>query len=276
MAAAVWRRGWLSPPARQWLIIVGIALVAGCYFHTRLLLWNNPRYVLPLFVFLLAAFVIALSQAHGRFRRWAVAIVILVVPLMIVSHHRTVDPLSKWTFGTIQFGDHDLLKMGGIRRLPAHGRLTYYGRDQLVYNLEFMKFGELAEAAVRKFGLDAHYRTGPVFTGWTDFQGFDAQTLARSMRPDARQIDFLPIEQATDGYPDAPLESVVFLAFPNVMNEDTLKLLQQRYESRLEQMLSVGGYSIRAYEFRGPKSAVATVSGAAVTGLKSVGPSAQQ
>ncbi|MEX2316621.1 MAG: hypothetical protein WD669_05680 [Pirellulales bacterium] len=258
IAALIIRPGWLSPPARQWLVVVSASLAAGCYLHTRVLLWNNPRYVLPLFVFLLTGFVVAVSQLHARFPRLAAAAVIACLPLFIASQFFTIDPLSKRTFRTFDFGQHEMLSMGGFRRLPLNWRHAYYGRDQQVYNLQFVKFSELAEQAVREFGLDAHYVTGPVFTGWTDFQNYDEHSLRRSMRPDARKIDFFPIEQASDDYRNGKRQGgFVFLAFPNVINDDTLHVLRKRYESLSERTVSCGGYSIQAYEFGSPKSSEA-------------------
>jgi hypothetical protein len=249
------RPDWWSHLARKWLTAIAMALAAGCYLHTRVLLWNNPRYVLPLFVLLLVGFVVGLSQLDGRFPRLAVATVVLGLPLLIASQFFTIDPISKLTFCTFSFGSREMLSMGGFRRLPVNGRYAYLGRDQQVYNLQFVKFSVLAEQAVREFGLDAHYVTGPLFTGWTDFQNYDEASRMRSMRPDARQIDFFPIEQASDDYRSGKhAGGFVFLAFPNVLNDDTLRLLRQSYELLSERTVASGRYSMQAYEFGSPNS----------------------
>jgi hypothetical protein len=253
IAAMIWRPVWFIPEARSWLVVIGLALALGIFFHTRVLLWNNPRYVLPLFVLLLSAAILGLSRLAARKSGLATVAALSIVPLLVASHWYTIDPLSKRVFGTFRFGEHTMLASGGFRELPIHGRHHYIGRDQLVYNLQFMKFAELAEAAVRDFGLDAHYITGPNFTGWQDFQGYDPATLRRSMRPDARQIDFSTSNHSAPGSQDTGQGEFVYLEFPNVLNEGSLETFKSRYELAGERILASGEYWIRAYEFGAAK-----------------------
>lgn len=249
VASMICGRDWLAPQARQWLAVILVALVGSSYFHTRVLLWNNPRYVLPLYVLLLGGAVIVVARIRTTAPRIAVSGVLVLVALLVGSHFYTIDPLSKLTFGTIKFGTHDMLTTGGFRRLPEHGGYGYYGRDQLVYNLQFIKFSELAEEAIQRFGPQARYVAGPVFTGWDDFRHFDEFAQTRSMKPGAHPVDYFTYDEIARGATRIGEQPFVYLEFPNVRNGNALAQLRRDFPLIQTHLLSRGGYSITAYEF---------------------------
>ena len=140
-----------------------VALCTGSFLHTRFLVYNNPRYVLPLSVFLVSVFVIEcvlLWKQYPRCTRVGIAILLLA---QLWSQFHTADPLSRIAFRTFTFGDHQLLSSGGFRHLPENYGWAYYGRDQLAYNFQFTKLSDLAEQSVRQFGADVQFVTGPAF-----------------------------------------------------------------------------------------------------------------
>jgi hypothetical protein len=149
------------------------------YFNTRIELANNPRYMLPLLPLMLVLFADSLLSLT---RRKAVRILVAacLCALVFLSAFRTFDPVSKAAYGTFGFGAHEMLRMerGGWGR-------AVYGRDQLVYNYEFTKFGSLMEKAVREFGTGRVYAlpASLSFADFEDFCSYDRETGRRSAVP---------------------------------------------------------------------------------------------
>jgi hypothetical protein len=247
-------RDRITPLARGWFIALLLALAGAVLFHSRFGLWNNPRYVLPLLMLLLSAFLIVLAELRIRLPRLTAAGFAMYVLLLVSSHFHTIDPISKLVFGTFRFGEHEMLTSGGFRKLPYFDGQEYIGRDQLVYNFQFMKFSDLAEEAVRRFGLETQYVTGPAFTGWDDFLRFDERSMTRSVEPSAKEIKFTPIHSLSDDFKSGSGGDFVYLEFPNVLNEESLGMLKTHYDLQAVTTISLQGYSIRAYQFkwRGP------------------------
>ncbi|MEX2317568.1 MAG: hypothetical protein WD669_10485 [Pirellulales bacterium] len=235
--------------ARQWLLALVIALAGGVYFHTRVLVYNCPRYVLPLFVILLCGAIVCLSQLRRRFPKLAAIGFVTYTALVVSSLFYTIDPISKVSFGTFRFGEHEMLSMGRFRTLPEYAGTVYLCRDQLVYNLQFIKLSDLAEAAVEEFGLDANYVVGPAFSWRDDFRHYDPLTGRRSMRPDAEYVSFTTFDKLSEDFRSGKGEAFVYLEFPNVLNQEPLDLLNKKYKLRAEHTVSKDGYSIHAYEF---------------------------
>jgi hypothetical protein len=92
---------------------------------------SNARYVInafPLLFLGLAAGAAALLSCRARIL-WGVAL----LALNAVACVRTVDPVSRALFTTFPFGDRSLLRM-----TSRTGECCGYGRDQLVYNLQYL------------------------------------------------------------------------------------------------------------------------------------------
>lgn len=242
----------LNTPAGKAIMLVMFSLAAGTFFHTRYLVYNNPRYVLPLFAFIVCGFVIACAQVYGRYARPALFLVTIILPLQVWSQFYAVDPISRWAFGTFSFGNSDLLSMGGLQKIPDAGGFKYLGRDQLVYNFQFVKFAELAEQAVQQFGLEKQYVTGPAFAWVDDFRRYDAKSQKRSMKPGAMEINFYNLNVNVATFRSHFEKQFVYLEFPNVFNTEYLSKFRQHFELTDEQIVSSGDYWIRAYVFDPP------------------------
>lgn len=120
-------RGWFL-----WLVLAG-----DLYMLTRVRTFSIPRYFLALSpILLLTAWHSAL--ALRIWRRGREVMLAAYVALLLVSTYHTIDPLSKRIYGTFAFGDHSLLTMTSITH-EGFG----YGRDQLVYNLQFTEIHSL-------------------------------------------------------------------------------------------------------------------------------------
>lgn len=94
-------------------------------------IFTNLRYFLPLYVFMIILFYFGLKSVFRK-RRIVIFILSIIVIVFFISCFRTVDPVSRKIYGTFKFGNHDILDMTSIT-----GECCGYGRDQLVYNLEY-------------------------------------------------------------------------------------------------------------------------------------------
>lgn len=93
--------------------------------------FGNPRYFLPLYPLLIILFYKGLSDfLLIKSIRTGVLAVILII--FLTAGFTSVDPLSKVIYGTFSFGKHQFYNMTTVT-----GECCGYGRDQLVYNLEY-------------------------------------------------------------------------------------------------------------------------------------------
>lgn len=245
-----YRRKLLSTAVGQWLAILLVALAGSAFFHTRVLAYNCPRYVLPIVVILITAASVAVLQLSSlSFSRLFGILVSVYLLLLTCSQFYTLDPISKLVFGTFRFGTYEMLNMYRLRVFGTNEPPPYFGRDQLVYNLQFVQLSELAELAVGRLGFNRLYITGPRFAAQDDFCFYHPATGERSMRPDARYVMLTPFDRLSTDFLGGGGEAFVYLEFPNVLNEEPLKLLKERYKLLAKHTMSNGGYSIHAYEF---------------------------
>jgi hypothetical protein len=140
----------LDRPVVSLLSIVGVAIL---YFLT-VSPYTNPRYVLAAVAMLLAMFVIALVRLGlpPIVRRGLLAAYTI---LLVVSAVRTIDPVSRLVFGTFPVGSHEMLSMSSITKECCGP----FGRDQLVYSLEFTVFDDLVSDALAATGGDVDWRS---------------------------------------------------------------------------------------------------------------------
>jgi hypothetical protein len=126
---------------RLWFLVV--LLIATGYALTRFITFGNPRYFLvPRILLLVIAFAALLRLGSSPSVRRAVLAV--AAALTLVSAVRTIDPVSRGLFGTFTVGERSMLRMTSIT-----GECCGYGRDQLVYNLEFAWLQRAMQNAVR-------------------------------------------------------------------------------------------------------------------------------
>jgi hypothetical protein len=215
-------------------------LLTSTYALTRFETFVNVRYFLVLAPIILTLFYVASERliAHGATRRVLLGVCCV---LFLASNYRTIDPVSQAYFGTFSFGSHEVLDM-----TAPTGECCGNGRDQLVYNLEFTKLGDLQEAIF----ADLHPSDSTVFVAHTlaDFHlltplGRDfKRTLSR------RRLVFVgartpeEIETATE----RPRE-IHYIEFPNFDNASALARLEKMYKVVGSKDYLERGYALRVH-----------------------------
>jgi hypothetical protein len=117
------------------LVAVGVAL-------TRVVPYRNPRYFVTAFVPLLVLSCAVLLRVAPRPAR--VACLVLLIGLNVVANYWTVDPLSIAAFGNARYGE---MRLHCNYWEPNQG---CWGRDQLVYNQQFLEVQAAQDAVFRE------------------------------------------------------------------------------------------------------------------------------
>lgn len=124
---------------RNLLIVLLIAFIVFAAVNFFYITWNHPRYILVSVFFLLIFSYYALLNVVGN----KIARVVILVSMLILSvtqTFRTVDPLSKKIFNTLNFGNHQVLNIG-----PG---------DELVYNSEYINIERLLNKLNKKININ--------------------------------------------------------------------------------------------------------------------------
>jgi hypothetical protein len=160
--------------------IVTAALICEIWFLSRYVTYANARYFLPLYPLVLVVAYAALVRL-GVTRAVRAAGFAGLALLFCISALRTVDPVSRRLWGTFPVGDRTLLRMTSLT-----GECCGYGRDQLVYNLEFTEFDALESAAYAQLRpTRATTFVVPMFGDWYTVGQLDQSTLHRTLRRDS-------------------------------------------------------------------------------------------
>jgi len=141
------RRACLRADATRAMSFLAVGLLflsIAVYATTRCLHFNNPRYILVTVPFFHLAFLYAIYFAglSGRIRN---SILALVISLQVSSSLVTIDPVSKWFYGVIPFGDASLLAM-----TSRTGECCGLGRDQLFYNTQALYIDEITARIIKE------------------------------------------------------------------------------------------------------------------------------
>jgi hypothetical protein len=248
VGALRWLRRGEARPAEQArvLSLAWAALVACFVIQTRVSAFGNPRYVLPLFVFLLlvaADGVLSLGARGSRPVSAGVAV------LFLASLWWTVDPISRWLQGTVSFGGRSMLVMS---HAPKDTGCCGAGRDQLVYNLQFLKIGDLSERAVQRFGVEADYVLPAKLTWfhYSDLKTFrDRSSPYRSVIPvkGAFPVRMQSLRGLRQSGP--PPAQVIYLAYPTAPTGADLRTLRQFYPHEVTTSVTDGAYVLPVHLF---------------------------
>ncbi|HZV36730.1 MAG TPA: hypothetical protein VFB72_19290 [Verrucomicrobiae bacterium] len=220
--------------------------------------FSNARYLLvPIAIMLVGVGHLLLVQI--RLRSFPLIGVVALLGLLGIENFRTADPVSRAFFGTFDFGKHSLLSIS--RRT---GECNNFGRDQLVYNLQFLEFPRVIARMLEdlrptpdtfvlcapsanwlalphlnnatckpEFGLTRWFT--PHYTDW--YQDKDESKFTISGR--AYALAELP-------------SSLYFVKFPNVDNQSNqrlLNILSTRFSRKSEKVYDVDGYQITLVHF---------------------------
>jgi hypothetical protein len=242
----------LPAPVAADLRFVLIAAAVCFYLLTRYRTFNNVRYLLPLFPLVYIAAYHALRWLDTT-RRTRIAVLSLTLAGAFVSCFRTVDPVSMGVFGTFRFGDHVMLKMEGEEPYVASGFVHAgfgYGRDSLVYSLEFTRMSDAQNALMRM--IDPDRPPLLVVHDHADFfllGAIDAKTRKRTLRQEG--VRTIPIANHTPFLrAQPPVPHAIFVAYPNYDSVRPLEQLAARYDVGPPQYVGEDGYVIAIHELR--------------------------
>jgi hypothetical protein len=220
-------------------------LLLFCFFAVTFVLtlvrpYSNVRYVMAAFPILFLA-IAHLSCRAGVSRLARAAAAVALLALFGWADLRTIDPVSKAFFGTFNFGRHPMLDM--TRRT---GEPVGFGQDQLVYNLEFVKFRQLFEMAMRDIRPSA--RT--YFASYSKISGFTFSSLDRDFRLTFETNGtFSP--QYVPGLLKLPRlpNDVYFLDFPNYDSRAEIAMTGGHYPKRTAKVYDINGYQLNVIHF---------------------------
>lgn len=210
---------------------------------TYVKIFTNPRYFMPIYFLLLVLFFIATQLIP-----WVIirrVLLAAVAALFFLANFETIDPVSKKLFGTFRFGNHDMLKMTSIT-----GECCGYGRDQLVYNLQYIYIDRLTNEIFQYFHADedtvfAYDKiVGNIFS-----LGVDRTTRRRNWR---WERSFVPREISWTFFdPAQPRpETVYFIDYPFVGPTDTLTQFLTYYKMIEKKVFESDGYKLYVYTLK--------------------------
>jgi len=131
------------------MIFISLLFIIIFHIFSSFKTVSNPRYFLPLYPLLIIIFYYSLSWFRNK--NLKTILLLGMLALFLTSNFRTIDPLSKLIFGTFKFGKHDMLITTSITQ-----ELPTYGRDQLVYNLEYTNIIYLLDSIFKDVFTNNH------------------------------------------------------------------------------------------------------------------------
>ena len=222
------------------------------FFLTRFPTYTNLRYVLPVYPLLIIFFYHALCVLL-RSRKLRMVVLSALLMVSYGSSFVTFDPVSKYAYGTFKFGSLDMLKMAHVT-----GECCGYGRDQLVYNLQFTKFDQVINTIfqdlkpTRDTLFLAHSGFRNVRTPQADFQlvgTIDKNTFRRTLlAKDDLGLKTRRLRRLVLWKIKPPV--IHYIEFPNFDSSLELRIINARY--RVEWVRKYGDprYFIRVFKFR--------------------------
>ena len=230
-------------------------LFCGALFFVLFLLlsrfypYSNSRYLLVLFpVFLLLFSQLTILCVPEKSLRMGLCAFFLF--LFALSLYQTTDPVSRRIFGTFRFGEHEMLKMTSVA-----GDGCGYGRDQLVYNFQFMQFHYMQNLVFREIRPDQDTIILSSREAWPS-------ALMGRLRRDnyqrtvAKKNSILPVYETVEefrkrasGTPEA-----YYIAYPNVDNGKQISYLASRFSYSNNIIVKSKGYSLEVVRFYNDRS----------------------
>jgi hypothetical protein len=231
---------------RSRLALVVVLLLVTGYALTRFITFGNPRYFLVPRVLLLVPAYAALLRlgVTPTVRR---AILATTAILSLVSAVRTIDPVSRAAYGTFAVGEHRLLRMTSIT-----SECCGFGRDQLVYNLEFGWLQRAADAALRSVAPAPMSSSDSIVIVVPD-SALGTLSSAWLAGPDAVSVyvDAVP-KLVTRSHGTllsgaSRLDTATFIALPTVDYTRALRELATLYVIGAPRELDIHGYRVSTY-----------------------------
>jgi hypothetical protein len=247
LTVALSRRRALPLPARfdrRDGLFAALAGLAALYLLTRYPTFNNARYLLPAFPVVVLGFGVAASALIRRVELRA-SVFFVAALLQLASMSRTIDPVSRAAFGTFPFGEHELLAMTS-RTQECCG----YGRDQLVYNLQFAEFAYIQDKIFERLHPSAtDVFAISRFANWYLQGPLDAKTFHRTLRTtNVIPLKTITLADIATGLP-AP-ERLRYIAYPNVDNRADQRLFSIGYAVRGPLTIEDDGYAVNVFDLK--------------------------
>ena len=223
-------------------LIVLTALIA--YLLTSFRTWSNLRYFSLLYPLLVLFSFVALA----RLRAWPLVrngMMAAMTLLFALATVRSVDPVSRFVYGTFSIGDRAMYRMASIT-----GEYRGPGRDQLVYNLEFTGYDAVQNTLFRQLRPTD---STAIATGrearWNIFSPLNAVTLRRTLRLQDVVVPHYWDDESLRAAPEsARPHELWYLDFSYRPDADTSRqTLAGIYRETAIVRASVGGHTIVAH-----------------------------
>jgi len=155
---------------------------------------------------------------------------------------RTIDPLSRWLFGTFPFGQRDLLELTSITH-----ECCAAGRDQLVYNLEFTTLAALMDDALAATRAgDSTLIVLPDSLNWHAIPLLNVRTSRRTIDSTEAVVPLVVEADSASLYTHARPRGV-YLALPNGPAKRGLAQIAPSFLVGPERRFTRGPYELSAY-----------------------------
>ena len=226
-------------------IVFFLILFAGVlYALTRYRPCNFVRYLMTAYPLLIIVYYYALLCVC---RKPVVRKIVLsaTLALIVCSNFRTIDPLSKFLFGTFDFGHRKCLLMGRL-----FGK-EHMNRNSFVYNLEFLQLHYLQNMAFSDLRLQP---ASPLLStkkanlhnpGLIDRRNSMRTTIGHS---DAFAFRFI-YNPKWPGRRLAKKAEFFYLHFPNLPDAKLLNSIRARYRQTGVRIYDRDGYQLHLYRF---------------------------
>jgi hypothetical protein len=229
------QRGFRNSTDKVYVYFLFLSLF---FLLTRIKVFHNPRYILPLLPLFIILFIEAVL-INLKNKKNRITVLIVFIMLTYGSAFGTWDPVAKLILGTFKFGSHDMLNMGKFYRF------THYPRDEMSYNYEFFQLPLLTDKIVSKFGLDKVYTTDYAFTwpklNFEDLIYYDLKNKHRTTSiKNSIKVKFLPVSEILAGH----FQDIYFIQYPNMENNVTLEELLSMFSVKESTVVENKGYCL--------------------------------
>jgi hypothetical protein len=217
---------------------LALVMMVETYAITRFATFGNSRYLVTLMALLLFPFLGALVR-FGIPSRVRHAILATCAVAFGVSCIRTLDPVSRWLYGSFPVGSNVMLHMTSITK-----ECCGLGRDQLSYNLEFTSLDALTQEALRKLpAIDSSAVVIPDSTSWQTIGPLNPTTRRRTLATvDTLMPTVLEPRDVVGG--KARPRQLYYFALPYASAARGLADLETLYQRSAETRFERSGYSI--------------------------------
>lgn len=254
----VYRRKHILLLQYDYFVMLMCVFVVSFFAFTHYITFTNVRYFLPLYALMIILFYNGLVLIFSKYHWARKSILIFIFFLFFFSQFRLLDPVSKGVYGTFRFGRHDMLKMTSITH-----ECCGYGRDQLVYNLQFLEFSYLQDRIYPDLRPDS--TIGIAYDKWESPEilgRLDKKTYKRTFREKDTIDPFHPIYPyllpivLNWNYKDPVKkpDTIYFIEFPNMENQQELSQYLDFYTIASKKKYEQEGYVMIVYRLERNKT----------------------